>query len=206
MNKNTHFEIEESDIVLIIINGVGYYVGGHEGSFTWDIWGEEEHSFSEINEEIRRNAKGVYFKVVYKGVGSYLFDIIFLPNNEFAEFYKIISDLIDSAQKRGTDIIGYINQMSLDLDDSEILEDEIERQRLDAQINATYEILTERHYDYTSKMKKLVFNLQEYIEEIYGDVNNFIRESDFQVKSIFADISGTVGYPIDADNIEGNNS
>ena len=96
--------------------------------------------------------------------------------------------------------------MSLDLDDSEILEDEIERQRLDAQINATYEILTERHYEYTSKMKKFVFNLQKYIEDNYEDVNSFIRESDFQVKSIFADISKIVGYPIDADNIEGNSS
>ena len=124
----------------------------------------------------------------------------------FSDFYKIVADLINDAQARGPNIVGYVNQMSLDLDSSEILEDEIERQRLDAQINATYEILTERYSDYTSKMKKFVFNLQKYVEDNYEDINDFIRESDFQVKAIFADISSIIGYPIDDDNIEGNNS
>ena len=123
--------------------------------------------------------------------------------SEYSDFYKIIADLIDAAQRRGVDIIGYVNQMSLDLASSEMSEDEIEVQRLDNQIDATYEMLNLRHSEYTTEMLKFVFNLQKYTDDNYGSVNDFLRDEETKVKTIFADISGTVGYKIDSDNIEG---
>ena len=44
-----------------------------------------------------------------------------------AEFYQTVSDLIDSAQLRGEDIVFYIDKMAVDLDNSEILPDDKDR-------------------------------------------------------------------------------
>ena len=124
--------------------------------------------------------------------------------DDFNIFYKKIVDLIDSAQNRGVDIAEYVKQMSEDLDSSSIGADEIERQRLDSQIDATYEILVLRHEEYTTKMLEFVFKLQQYVDNNYSSVNDFLRDNSIQVKIVFADMSGVVGYQIDSDNIEGN--
>jgi hypothetical protein len=118
-------------------------------------------------------------------------------------FYKTVSDLIDSAQGRGDDIVNFVLKMSIDLDNSEILEGDLDRRRLDVQIGSTSTVLAERHEEYTNVMRNFVFNLQQYTEDSYGSVNGFLNDSGVQVKIIFADISEVVGYPIDSSNIEG---
>jgi len=168
----------------------------------WDSDGEPYIFSGNPGEQITRytdNNKKFY--VTYVGAGSHIFEIEF---SAFPDFYKSVADLIDSAQRRGSDIIGYINQMRIDLEDSELNEEDIERQRLENQIATTYNILNARHNNYTSAIKTFVFNLQKFTEDNYGSVNNFLKEEDIQVKTVFADISMVVGYLIDIGNIEGN--
>ena len=119
------------------------------------------------------------------------------------DLYKTISDLINAAQARGEDIVSYIDQMETDLTNSEIPSVDIERQRLESQISATSNLLESRHNAYTTQMLNFVFKLQTYINNNYSSVNDFLADSNIKVKSIFADISNEVGFPIDSSNIEG---
>ena len=118
------------------------------------------------------------------------------------DLYKTISDLINAAQARGEDIVSYIDQMEIDLANSEIPSVDIERQRLESQISATSNLLESRHNVYTTQMLNFVFKLQTYINNNYSSVNNFLADNNIKVKSIFADISNEVGFPIDSSNIE----
>lgn len=124
----------------------------------------------------------------------------------YSDFYKPVVDLIDSAQRRGSNIIDYVGQMLIDLGESEINSEDVDRQRLESQISTTYDILNTRHNEYTSAIKNFVFKLQQYTEDSYGSVNDFLRDEGVQVKTVFADISRVVGFSIDSDNIEGYSS
>ena len=118
--------------------------------------------------------------------------------------YKIIADLINNAQARGADMVSNIDQMAIDLGNSEILSTDNDRQRLENQITATSGLLSSRHVLYTPQMLKFVRALQKYVNDDYPLVNNFLSDNSTQVKQTFADISETVGYYIDRGNIEGN--
>ena len=117
--------------------------------------------------------------------------------------YKSIVDLIDGAQRRGGDIVSFVDQMNIDLGNSEILSEDNERLRLEKQITATSLLLNSRHNDFTSQMLDFVFQLQKYIDDNYTSVNDYLSNNSIQVKSVFAEISENVGYTIDPSNIEG---
>lgn len=119
------------------------------------------------------------------------------------DIYKIVADLIDSSQMRGGGIVSYVDRMKVDLENSEIPSEDIERLRLESQINTTSILLTQRHNVYTVQLLKFVEALQRYIDENFVSINNFLSSNDIQVKTIFADISNTVGYSIESSNIEG---
>ncbi len=119
-----------------------------------------------------------------------------------ASRYKIIADLINDAQDRGSEITRLIGNMDTYLSESEIPSVSIDRQRLESQIDTTLEVMTDFHQNYANLMKDFVFILQKYIDDNYSSVNDFLSDNSTQVKSVFADISETVGYPIDAENIE----
>ena len=120
-----------------------------------------------------------------------------------AEFYQTVSDLIDSSQLRGEDIVFYIDKMAVDLDNSEIGVDDKDREILDSQILITSDVMEKRHNTYTTQVLNFVFVLQQYIDNNYPLINNFLSDNDIKVKVVFADISLTVGYLIDPSNIEG---
>ncbi len=119
------------------------------------------------------------------------------------DIYKTIADLIDSSQVRGLDIVFYVDKMAVDLENSEIPSDDIERLRLESQIETTSNLLAQRHNVYTIQLLKLVEALQRYVDDNFISVNSFLSSNDIQVKSVFADISNEVGYLIDSSNIEG---
>lgn len=119
-----------------------------------------------------------------------------------ARRYKIIADFINNAQDRGSDITGYLSDMSSILSSSEILSTSNDRQRLEDQIDATSDIMSSRHQFYTVHVINFVFVLQKYIDDNYSTVNDFLFNNNTQVLPVFADISEEVGYPIDAANIE----
>ena len=117
--------------------------------------------------------------------------------------YKIIADLINNAQARGADMVSSVDQMTVDLDNSEIPSTDNDRKRLENQITSTSELLSSRHVLYTSQMLKFVMALQKYVNDEYPLVNNFLSDNDTKVGSTFALISAAVGFVIDPSNIEG---
>jgi len=119
-----------------------------------------------------------------------------------ASRYKIIADLINNAQARGTDCVGHFSNMTTTLSNSEMLPDSNDRQRLENQIDATSDTITKHHQLYARLMSDFVRILQKYIDDNYSTIDDFLSDNSTQVLSVFADISATVGYPIDAANIE----
>jgi len=117
------------------------------------------------------------------------------------ELYKLIADIINDVQDRGSDIVSYVNQMTTNLSNSEIPSFDIERQRLDSQIRITSKVLERMHIDYIPQLLEFVFKLQKYVDDTYVSVNDFLSTYGIQVKPTFANISKEVGYPIDHGNI-----
>jgi len=116
--------------------------------------------------------------------------------------YKRIVDLINNAQDRGSDVVGYFSSMLDTLDDSEIVAGSTDRLRLEDQIEVTSEVMEGHHQQYARTMSDFVFVLQKYVTDTYGSVNDFLSDNNIQVLPVFADISEVVGFPIDAGNIE----
>ncbi len=119
-----------------------------------------------------------------------------------ASRYKIIADLIDNAQTSGASVNGHLSNMTTTLSESEMSSDSIDRQRLEDQIDATSGTMTSRHTLYTTYVVDFVKVLQKYIVDNYSSIDDFLSDNNTQVKSVFADISEHVGYPIDAANVE----
>ena len=117
------------------------------------------------------------------------------------QIYKIIADLIDRAQRRGADIVSNITQMATDLNNSEIPSDNLQKEVLEVQVGNTESLLNSREVIYTPSMLKFVKALQLYISNNYSSVNNFLSDNNTKVKTVFADLSETVGYLIDSSNI-----
>lgn len=115
--------------------------------------------------------------------------------------YKEITDLINDAQERGSDIVSFVDKMITDLNNSEIPSTDIHREKLEAQINSTSDLLNLNNVSYTTQMLSFVEGLQRYITNKYGSVDTFLSDNKIKVKSIFADISETVGFPILFSNI-----
>jgi len=117
--------------------------------------------------------------------------------------YKTIADLIDSAQRRGGDIVSNINQMSSDLNNSEIPTENNQKEILEVAIENTFSNLNSREVIYTQAMLKFVKALQLYVSNNYSSINDFLSDNDTKVKTVFADLSNEVGFLIDPSNIEG---
>ena len=98
--------------------------------------------------------------------------------------YKEITDTINDAQERGSDIVSFVDNMITSLESSEIIAEDIHRQRLEAQITSTSNNLTNRNVSYTTQMKTFVGDLQKYITEQYGSVDTFLSDNKIKVKSI----------------------
>jgi hypothetical protein len=118
-----------------------------------------------------------------------------------ADIYQTVADNINSAQDRGGDIVSYVDQMMTDINDSEIPTNDTNKKTLESQINATSHLLILKNNTYTVEVLNFVRELQKYVTEEYGSINTFLRDHGILVGVTFADISKTVGYPIDADNI-----
>ena len=181
------------NIQSLVIDNVEFDVGGKDGKFTWDIGGENEYSFSSIDEQISVQTDNLYFLVKYKGEGSYLFDIEF---SEESHIYKTIADLINDYQKNGEsidihmeDILETINL--LDMSDTNGLKINLYNQFFQHKID-----FYNKTIKYTSEILNLVRKLQENVLRDYDSVDDFLEQNSLTVKSIFADISEDAGYLI----------
>lgn len=115
--------------------------------------------------------------------------------------YKEITDLINDAQDRQSDIANNISEMNVYMSDSEIPSEDIYRKALEKQITSTFNFMNERSTNYTVRILKFVESLQKYITQKYGSVDSFLINNNLKVKSTFADISESVGYSINSDLI-----
>jgi len=120
---------------------------------------------------------------------------------KISDNYKTITDLIDSAQLRGADIVSFIDQMGIDLSNSEIPSGDINRERLESNINVVSNRLSSNNVSYTIQLLSFVVSLQKYITDKYGSVDDFLSDNSIKVKSTFAAISEAVGYIILPTNI-----
>ena len=113
--------------------------------------------------------------------------------------YKSIADLINNSQARGEDISLEMLQMRNDLDNSEVDDEDINKEWLYKEINRTYVDIEINHKVYSREIINFVSKLQNFITDNYNSVNDFIRNYEITVLPVFADISNLVGYPIDND-------
>jgi hypothetical protein len=196
------FYIESADDEAIVnVDGIGYTIGSSDTSqFVWDSTGDI-HTFTYEGESILRDLGSRTVVITYNGEGSHLFDLDTL--GVYARMYKIVADLTNDAQERGTDIVYFVDKMATDLDSSEIPSTDIHREKLENQINSTSNVLTSNNIIYTTKMLDFVGELQGYTTDQYGSVDTFLEENSIKVKSTFADISEATGYPILPSNILG---
>ncbi len=191
------FNSVPGDTATIIINGVNFIIKNDGGSFVWDNNSlANKKTFATINEYIIRRAGESYIKITYDGVGSLLFSI------EFTTFYESVSDLISTAQDRGTDISLSLLNMKRDLENSEITSDNIDKKWLFEGVNTAYKKANLKHNNYSKVIIDFVFKLQVHIATEYGSVDSYLEDNNIQVPQTFADISNAVGFTIDASNIE----
>ena len=115
---------------------------------------------------------------------------------EIEDIYKDMTDKISDAQDIGVGIISHIEQMNIDLNNSEIPNEDTNKEKLENQISATYNILNLKNNIYTIQMLKFVQSLQKYITDKYKSIDIFLSKNSIKVKSTFANISETVGYLI----------
>lgn len=115
--------------------------------------------------------------------------------------YEEITDNINDAWLRGDDIVAFVDQMAIDLSNSEIPSDDLNKQRLESQINVTSNRLNLNNVVYIPQLIKFVAELQKYITNKYGSVDTFLSDNKIKVKSTFADISEAAGYTILPTNI-----
>ncbi len=116
--------------------------------------------------------------------------------------YKNIADLINSAQDIGIDISLALFNFREDLDNSEIIDDNIDKQWLYAIADDTYLKADLKHNNYSTIFLNFVLELQNHVNLEYGSVNNFLRDNSTSVLETFAAMSDIVGFTINADNIQ----
>lgn len=116
--------------------------------------------------------------------------------------YIKIANLINSAQKRGAEIIEKTEDMLMVLSSSEIPSSDVYRQKIESSISVSYDKLSEMHFQKQVLMLSFVASLQKHVEDNYGDVNSFLSDNYIKVKEVFASLSETAGFSIDSSNIE----
>lgn len=119
-----------------------------------------------------------------------------------AQQYKILVNYITYSCSYGGDIVENINLMSSHLESSERPMTDMDKLYFYKTIQSNYNSLDLIHNSYSRDVLDYVSNLQVYINQEYGSVNDFIKDNGFLVSSIFAEISRLVGFPILDENIE----
>lgn len=115
--------------------------------------------------------------------------------------YKNIADLINSAQDIGIDISLALFNFREDLDNSEVINDNIDKQWLYAIADDAYLKADLKHNNYSTIFLNFVLELQNHVNLEYGSVNNFLRDNSTLVLETFAAMSDVIGFTIDPDNI-----
>lgn len=115
--------------------------------------------------------------------------------------YKQVADLIDSVQYRNTDMLNLHNHLALVIDDSEVDDNNIDKQWLYNTFINSKETFNNEHYITRYSIKDIVREMQRHVQGIYGNVNNYLLDNNIRVYWTFASISAEVGFIIDDDNI-----
>ncbi len=181
----------------MVIDGVSFIIKNEGGLFLWDNNSSiNKKIFTIIGEYITRRVGNHYIKITYDGTGSLLFSI------EFTTFYESVSDLISTSQDRGENISTALCNMKRDLENSEVISQNIDKQWLFEGVNATYKKADLKHNTYSRVVLDFVFRLQIHITTTYGSVDSYLEDNNIQVPQTFAIISELIGFTIGAAYIE----
>jgi len=69
------FTGDPGDTMFVVINGTTIEVGNIGGQFVWDIDGDDEHPFTEINESLVVTIGGEEYTIWFDGFGSLIFSV-----------------------------------------------------------------------------------------------------------------------------------
>jgi len=117
------------------------------------------------------------------------------------EEYKVIADHLGGARADSEKAFRLLKAMQGHLSDSEIDTDEINKIVLRNSIELAYFIVVDRYFNPHAEMKSFVTALQSHVAQQFNSVNTFLKDSGIKVSQEFADISATVGFNIDLENI-----
>ena len=206
-DEYTDIEISLSDAeeATLSVDGVGYIIQRQGNTLTWDYGGVNQESIGtdlDVGKiwAVEGDSSDIFF--TFNGLGSYLYRVSTITTtNPLGDWYKTITDLINDEQLRGLDIVSFVDNMVTNLNNSEILFEDIYRQRLEAQIISTANNLSGRNVSYTPQLVKFVTDLQKFMTNKYGSVDIYLSDNKIKVKSTFAEISEAVGYPILPTNV-----
>ena len=118
------------------------------------------------------------------------------------ETYKRIEEIITDSVSKGTDIIYNFDNMTYYMGNSDLLENSIDKQKLQKYILSTKDIVDTYQNKNNSSLYKFVSVLQGHIVNNYSSLNSFLYDNSIQVSSSFAEISNNLGYEIESYNIE----
>jgi len=117
------------------------------------------------------------------------------------EEYKSLADDLGNARGDAEKAFRLLQTMQGHLSDSEIDADEMNKIALRNSIELTYFIVVDRYFNPNAEMKSFVTALQSHVAQQFVSVNTFLKDNKIKVSQEFADISATVGFNIDLENI-----
>tara|TARA_Y100000310_G_scaffold345772_1_gene469654 strand:+ start:11006 stop:11374 length:369 start_codon:yes stop_codon:yes gene_type:complete len=115
--------------------------------------------------------------------------------------YKTLADDLGNARGDAEKAFRLLQAMQGHLSDSEIDIDEVNKIALRNSIELAYFVVVDRYFNPHAEMKSFVTALQSHVTQQFGSVNTFLKDNKIQVLQEFADISATVGFNIDLENI-----
>ncbi len=116
--------------------------------------------------------------------------------------YNTIATKIDEAQKQVIDTLGNLFSMRRNLYNNEVSVTDSEKGQLLITIDETYNLILNENYIPSKSLLDVVHKLQLHVSTHYGNVNSFLSDNNILVGSSFADLSASVGYQINPENIE----
>lgn len=116
--------------------------------------------------------------------------------------YKQIADYLGLIQSYGEDMRDHVGIAKDYLDNNEVPNNNDSKVLFSNTLQDLYNSIESRHYDITSEMANFVVKLQNYIIDVYGDINEFLSSNNTMVNIYFAELSEELGFPIDSSNIE----
>lgn len=116
--------------------------------------------------------------------------------------YKLISDKLGEGYSRGQLMADRLDDMKATLDNSKFTDGDFNKRQLRKKIVETRSKLFNKHVNISSELQSFIIAFQNHVVVHYGSVNEFLEDNGILVSQDFADLSDSLGYEINSNNIE----